>query len=303
MVIQILGSAAGGGVPQWNCGCRQCDAARSGLIETRTQCSVAISADERRWVLINASPDLRSQLAGFKSQPPSRTRRSPIESVLLSDADLDHTLGLFLLRESDSPLSIHASLEIQNTVEAGLRITEILNYYCGVQWVIAPPHFEPLRCRDGVEIGLEYRAFGITGLGPRYSRSHHRSSRLFYVIRESATGKSVLLAPAVAQLEPQLLAELSQADALLFDGTFWSNEDFRQSGISDLPAAELLESHLPIINGSLETLAAQQAKHKIYLHLNNTNPILWDAGPERQLLDNYKSRWPLTEGRSKYDTR
>jgi pyrroloquinoline quinone biosynthesis protein B len=285
MVIQILGSAAGGGVPQWNCGCRQCDAARSGLIETRTQCSVAITADERRWVLINASPDLRSQLARFKSQPPSRTRRSPIESVLLSDADLDHTLGLFLLRESDSPLSIHASLAIQNAVEAGLRITEILNHYCGVQWFIAPSRFEPLRCRDGVEIGLEYRAFGIMGPGPRYSRSHHRSCRLFYVIRESATGKSVLLAPAVAQLEPQLLAELSQADALLFDGTFWSNEDFHQSGISDLPAAELLESHLPILNGSLETLAAQRAKHKIYLHLNNTNPILWDAGPERQLLD------------------
>jgi pyrroloquinoline quinone biosynthesis protein B len=285
MVIQILGSAAGGGVPQWNCGCRQCDAARSGLIEKRTQCSVAITADERRWVLINASPDLRSQLASFKSQPPYRARRSPIESVLLSDADLDHTLGLFLLRESDSPVSIHASLAIQNAVETGLRITEILGYYCGVQWVIAPSHFEPLRNRDGVEIGLEYRAFGIMGPGPRYSRSRHRSCRLFYVIRESATRKSVLLAPAVAHIEPQLLAELSQADVLLFDGTFWSSEDFHRSGITDLSASELLESHLPIVNGSLETLAAQQAKHKIYLHLNNTNPLLWDAGPERQLLD------------------
>ena len=285
MVIQILGSAAGGGVPQWNCGCRQCDAARSGLIQTRSQCSVAITSDERRWVLINASPDLRTQLARLRSQPPSRTRRPPIESVLLSDADLDHTLGLFLLRESNWPVSIHASLAIQNAVEAGLRITEILNHYCGVKWVIAPSHFEPLRCRDGMEIGLEYRAFGIMGPGPRYSRSHHSSCRLFYVIRESATGKSVLLAPGIAKLEPQLLAELSQADVLLVDGTFWSNEDFHQSGIGDLATAELLESHLPILNGSLETLAAQRAKYKIYLHLNNTNPILWDAGPERQLLD------------------
>jgi pyrroloquinoline quinone biosynthesis protein B len=145
MVIQILGSAAGGGVPQWNCGCRQCDAARSGLIQTRSQCSVAITSDERRWVLINASPDLRTQLARLRSQPPSRTRRPPIESVLLSDADLDHTLGLFLLRESNWPVSIHASLAI-----------------------------------------------------------HHSSCRLFYVIRESATGKSVLLAPGIAKLEPQL---------------------------------------------------------------------------------------------------
>src|ERR1700743_2337995 len=121
MVIEILGSAAGGGVPQWNCGCRQCDGARSGLIETRTQCSVAVSADERRWVLVNASPDLRSQLNRFRSQPPSRTRQSAIEAVLLSDADLDHTLGLFLLRENESPVSVHASLAIKKAVEEGLR--------------------------------------------------------------------------------------------------------------------------------------------------------------------------------------
>jgi hypothetical protein len=138
MLIQILGSAAGGGVPQWNCGCRQCDAARSGFMETRTQCSVAISADERRWVLLNASPDLRSQLSHFKCQPPSQTRRSPIEAVLLSDADLDHTLGLFLLRENKSPISIHASLAIRKALEEGLRITDVLDRYCGIRWVIAP---------------------------------------------------------------------------------------------------------------------------------------------------------------------
>jgi pyrroloquinoline quinone biosynthesis protein B len=285
MVIEILGSAAGGGVPQWNCACRQCDAARNGLISTRTQCSVAITADERRWVLLNASPDLRSQLIRFGSQPPSRTRRSPIEAILLSDADLDHTLGLFLLREDESPVSVHASLAIQKAVEAGLRITEILNFYCRIQWNISPTHFEPLLSREGAQIGLEYRAVEIKGPGPRYCRNHHRSCRLFYLLRESATGKSVLLAPAVAQFEPQLLAELSQADAILFDGTFWSHEDFHKSGLGDFLSAELLESHLPILNGSLETLAAQNARHKVYLHINNTNPILWDSGPERQRLN------------------
>jgi pyrroloquinoline quinone biosynthesis protein B len=287
MVIEILGSAAGGGVPQWNCACRQCDGARSGLIETRTQCSVAVSADERRWVLVNASPDLRSQLIRFRSQPPSRTRRSAIEAVLLSDADLDHTLGLFLLRENESPVSVHASLAIKKAVEEGLRLTEILNCYGGVQWIVSPSHFEPLLCREGTEIGLEYRAVEIEGPGPRYFRGQHRSCRLFYLLRESATGKSVLLAPAVAQFEPQLLAELSQAETILFDGTFWSNEDFQKSGIGDFPVAELLQSHLPILDGSLTTLAAQQAKHKVYLHMNNTNPILWDSGPERRLLDEF----------------
>lgn len=287
MVIEILGSAAGGGVPQWNCGCRQCDAGRNGLVETRTQCSVAITADERRWVLINASPDLRSQLNRFRCRPAGGTRRSPIESILLSDADLDHTLGLFLLRESESPVVIHASLATKEALEEGLRITEILDRYCGVQWVIAPSNFEPLRCPDGTEIGLEYRALEIKGPGPRYARDRHRSCRLVYVLREPATGKSVLLAPAVAQFEPQLLAELSRADAILFDGTFWSEEDFQRSGIADFPVTELLESHLPILKGSLEMLAAQKARHKIYLHINNTNPVLWNVGPERALLDKF----------------
>src|SRR5215831_3941090 len=112
MVVHILGSAAGGGIPQWNCGCRQCDGARTGPLEARTQCSVAISIDQRRWVLLNASPDLRSQLLQFSSQPAPRTRGTPIEAILLTDADLDHTLGLFLLRENTSPVSIHSSVGI-----------------------------------------------------------------------------------------------------------------------------------------------------------------------------------------------
>jgi pyrroloquinoline quinone biosynthesis protein B len=285
MVIEILGSAAGGGVPQWNCGCRQCEAARSGQIETRTQCSVAISADERRWILVNASPDLRSQLVRFGSQPPSRTRHSPVEAILLSDADLDHILGLFLLREDELPISIHASPAIRKAVENGLRITEILRYYCDLRWVTSPSSFEPLLCRAGTKIGLEYQAIEIKGPGPRYCSDDQRSCRLCYLIRESATGKTVLVAPAVAQFEPQLLAALAQAEAILFDGTFWSDEDFQKSGIGNFHMTELLQSHLPILSGSLERLAAQPAKHKIYLHINNTNPILWNSGPERRRLD------------------
>jgi pyrroloquinoline quinone biosynthesis protein B len=285
MVIEILGSAAGGGVPQWNCACRQCEAARSGLIATRTQCSVAITADQRRWVLVNASPDLRSQLVRFGTSPPTGTRLSPIEAILLSDADLDHILGLFLLREDELPVPIHASSAIKEAIEKGLRITEILSHYCGLQWVTSPTHFEPLLCRAGTEIGLEYRAIEIKGPGPRYCRDEQRSCRLCYLIRESATGKTVLIAPAVARFEPQLLAALDQADAIFFDGTFWSDEDFQTSGIGNFHMTELLQSHLPILSGSLERLAAQPAEHKVYLHINNTNPILWNSGPERRRLD------------------
>jgi pyrroloquinoline quinone biosynthesis protein B len=138
---------------------------------------------------------------------------------------------------------------------------------------------------DGKESGLEYKAIEIEGPGPRYRRGHHHSCRVFYMLREPVTAKAVLLAPAVARLEPQLLRESSQAEAILFDGTFWSDDDFERSGLSNRPGGELLQSHLPILSGSLKTLALQRAKHKIYLHINNTNPVLWSSGPERQLLE------------------
>jgi pyrroloquinoline quinone biosynthesis protein B len=284
MLIRILGSAAGGGVPQWNCGCRQCDAARRGLLDWRTQCSIGISIDARRWVLVNASPDVLYQLTYFECRPPPETRQSPIEAILLSDADLDHTLGLLLLRESDLPLPIYALETIKEAVEKGLRMTNVLSRYCGIQWLTPPLDFEPLLCRNGAETGLEYKAVEIAGPGPRYRISSHHSCRACYVVRESATGRSVLLAPAVAQFDSQLLVELNRADAILFDGTLWSNDDFERSGVCARSMGDLLQSHLPISSGSRETLAAMPASHKIYVHINNTNPILWDSGPERQLL-------------------
>jgi pyrroloquinoline quinone biosynthesis protein B len=189
------------------------------------------------------------------------------------------------LREDELPLSIHTSTAIKEAVEQGLRLTEVLGRYCGVQWFTAPFAFEPLLCRDGAVSGLEYKAIEIEGPGPRYRSGNHHSCRLFYVVREPATGRSILLAPAVGKLEPQLLKELSRADAILFDGTFWSNDDFERSGVSSRSVGELLRSHLPILDGSLKTLAAQPAKHKIYVHINNTNPILWAGGPERRLLE------------------
>lgn len=286
MVVKLLGSAAGGGVPQWNCGCRQCDAARAGHIEARTQCSVAISADGRCWVLVNASPDLRSQLTQFRSQPASGTRGTPFGAILLTDADLDHVLGLFLFRENESPLPIHTSEGIRRIVEEGLGVTEILRPYCGVQWVAAPSTFARLSLQDGNDSGFDYKAVQIEARPPRYwKRASRVACRLIYTLRERATGKSVLLAPAVARFEPQLLAELSQADIILFDGTLWSNDDFEKSGVPSRLVDDLLSSHLPILNGSLDTLALQPARHTAYIHINNTNPILWDNSPERKAVE------------------
>lgn len=290
MVVRVLGSAAGGGVPQWNCGCRQCTAARSGRIEKRTQCSIAVSVDRRRWILVNASPDLRSQLLCFPVQPSGGHRETPVEAVLLTDADLDHVLGLFLLRESDSEVSIHASKAIRRALEEGLCLTQILGQYCGVRWHEVPLEFLPLLWRDGSQSGLECKGIEIQGPPPKYRKSGKMvpelsCPRMVYILREANIAKSVLIATGVAGLEPQLLAELDQADSVFFDGTFWSNDDFQKSGVASPSDPELLQGHLPILEGSLKTLARIPAKHKVYLHVNNTNPILWDDGQERQRLD------------------
>jgi pyrroloquinoline quinone biosynthesis protein B len=287
MLVRLLGSAAGGGVPQWNCGCRQCAGARQGVIEKRTQCSVAVSADGGRWVLINASPDLRSQLLSFPAQPAPGRRETPIEAVLLTDADLDHILGLFLLRESNTELLIHASKPIRKAVEEGLRLTQVLDKYCGIRWLEAPLDFAPLFCGNGSATGLEYKGIEIQGLSPRYQRMGENCPHIAYILREPDKAKSVLIAPGVATLEPQLLAELNRADSVFFDGTFWSSDDFQKSGIADPSTGELLRSHLPISTGSLKTLAGTPAKQKVYLHINNTNPILWNDSPERKQLDGF----------------
>jgi pyrroloquinoline quinone biosynthesis protein B len=285
MVIRLLGSAAGGGVPQWNCGCRQCALARAELIEKRTQCSVAVSANCRQWFLVNASADLRLQLLSLPVQPLDGRRETLIESVLLTDADLDHALGLFLLRESDSSVPVCASRNIREALDEGLRLTEVLRSYGGLDWVEARPEFTPLRCRGQLASGLEYKAVQVTGPGPRYCRNGHGSCRLAYVIRDVRTAGCIVIAPAVAALEAQLVAEMMQADAILFDGTFWSSDDFEKSGVHRPDVEELLQGHLPILNGSLPALVELPARQKIYIHLNNTNPVLSGEGPERKQLD------------------
>jgi len=199
MIVRVLGSAAGGGVPQWNCGCRQCSASRSGKIEKRTQCSIALSVDRQRWILVNASPDLRSHLLSFPIQPSLARRETPIEAVLLTDADLDHVLGLFLLRENGSEVSIHASKPIRNVIEEGLHLTEILAGYCGIRWSEVPFEFSPLLYRDGYESGLEYRAIEIHGQNPRYHGGTNSPvpscPRLVYLFRESEKSNCILIAP------------------------------------------------------------------------------------------------------------
>ncbi len=280
MRIRLLGTAAGGGVPQWNCNCPVCREARSGTgrVRPRTQSSVAVSADNRHWFLLNASPDIRAQIESFAPLQPlgEKVRNSPIEGVLLTNADLDHTLGLILLREGEK-LRIHATPRVRESLAHGIAFESVLNSFCGAEWIVPPARPEPLSRRDGSPSGLLYEAMPLTGKAPRFVKLKNQTSDgncVGYRIIDSKSGGRLLFLPEVSRLDDNLVRWLPECDALLFDGTFWSENEMRDCGAGTLAAADM--GHAPVSGptGSLNTLAKLKVKHKIYTHINNTNPIL-----------------------------
>lgn len=286
MRIRFLGTAAGGGVPQWNCNCPVCREARvaGGRVRPRTQSSVAVSADGQRWFLLNASPDLRTQIENAPPlRPPAdRTRGSPIEAVLLTNADLDHSLGLLLLREGEK-LHVHATPAVRSSLADGLALPSTLGSFCGLEWIDPPGEIRPLQCRDGSRSGLLYQAFELGGRAPRFVQqpASLAGHNIGYRIEDERTGGRLLFLPDVAAIDGTLRARLAECDALLFDGTFWSEHEMKERGVGHLPASGM--GHVPISGpeGSLKALAELGVKHKIYVHINNTNPMLFDDSPER----------------------
>ena len=270
-------------MPQWNCNCANCHQARAGRLAPATQSGIALSADGLSWFLVNASPDLRVQIEAFPGLHPSgpSSRHSPIEAVLLTNADLDHVLGLLLLREGDS-LPIHATHAVRETLIKGLRLEMLLGSFCGVTWHEPPlGSFSPLPSRTGKASGLSYRALALANAKPLYFQesSAEGAQSIAYEIRDERTGAKLLIAPDVERITPEFLNALREADAVLFDGTFWSNDELQRIKGGSRTALEM--GHLPIQTQSLEVLRELPARHKILLHINNTNPVLRPGSPER----------------------
>ncbi len=284
MQIHLLGTAAGGGVPQWNCNCAVCREARAGTgrVQSRTQSSVAISADGKSWFLLNASPDIRAQIESFAPLQPSpgKSRNSPIEGVLLTNADLDHTLGLMLLREGER-LRVHATANVRRALTEGISFQPTLESFCGTEWMEPSSQPAPLLHRDGSPSGLTCQAIALPGKPPRFMKSKTMDGNVVgYHIVDAKTGGRLLFLPDVAELNDTVLRWLPQCDALLFDGTFWSETEMRDQGLGDLTAADM--GHAPVsgATGSLKVLAELPVRHKIYTHINNTNPMLIEDSPE-----------------------
>ena len=283
MRVRVLGSAAGGGFPQWNCSCAGCAAARDGSASPRTQSSVAVTADGDRWFLVNASPDVRQQMTACAGLHPRDGRATPLGAVLLTDAEIDHTLGLMLLREGRG-VTVHATAATEATLRRGTGFLTTLERYCPVEVVTVEP---------GVEVelgdGLFYTAIDLpTGKEPRFAEvgSADDPGRVIgYRFRDARTGGVVVYAPGVADFVPALLDACDGASCLLVDGTTFHDDELVRLGLGTKTARDMGHLSLDGPGGTLERLATLPVDRRVLVHINNSNPILLEDSPERAVVE------------------
>lgn len=291
MFIRVLGSAAGGGFPQWNCGCDNCKQARAGVpgYRARTQESVAVSADGDSWYLLNASPEVRAQIESFERLHPRERRHSPIAGIVLTNGDLDHCLGLLSLRESH-PLRLFTTAPIERGFREDNVLFRTLQRFPGqLQFQALDLHqVQPLLRSDGSESGLTIEVVPVLGKLPLHlegrSTTPSTEDSIGLLIREPARQATLGYFSGVAGPSDSLRAALGQADCIFFDGTFWSEDELPARGLLAKKAKDM--AHWPIggDEGSAVYLRELPSKRRIYIHINNSNPILQDDGAESAQL-------------------
>ena len=280
MHVILLGTAAGGGFPQWNCSCTGCRAARAdpAAAQPRTESSVAVSADGHRWFLLNASPDVRTQIALLPEEPSAGPRRLPIEGIILTDAELDHTIGILLLREGRH-LPLYATEAVAHILERDSHLLPVVRAFADAPVTSLVP-WTPfaLSDRDGRPSGLTVEAFPVAGDAPRFASADVAGSTVGLLIRDATSCCAYV--PAIGALDGTTLDQLRAASVVLFDGTFWTDDELIALGVGQRTARAM--GHIPISgpDGSLTTLAALPSR-VVYLHLNNTNPVLLEQSAER----------------------
>ena len=288
MLVRVLGSAAGGGFPQWNCACRNCSDVRQGVagLAARSQSSLAVSADGVNWCLLNASPDLRTQIGGFAALTPSveyGVRFSPLKSVILTNADVDHVAGLLDLREGQS-FHLYASERIL-TVIAANPIFGVLAQGVVMRTVLKNgTRFEPAGCP-----GLAVEMFAVPGkialyledaAGAAYGTDEGDVVGL--KLMDRATGAFACYIPGCAEVNAELIDHIDGTAALFFDGTLFTDDEMITQGLSPKTGARMGHISISGEDGSIARLAGVETGRRIFIHMNNSNPVLREASPERQ---------------------
>lgn len=284
MRVCVLGISAGGGLPQWNCRCANCLTARNRGDEKlfHSQASIAVSASGRHWCLINAAPDITQQIERFHSlQPRVGMRSTPITTVFLTDAELDHTLGLLALRQN-SVLNIYAPHIVVDSLTNSFPLRRIVKNYATHCW---------RGLNDEEQIILDDEGLRVTVISvgtklPRYVKGSHvgKDATVAYFVEDMQSGSTLLYAPSVQQWTERLESASKLAHCIMIDGTFWSDDELIQLHISDRTASDM--GHLPLTghDGILNKVAKSPAKNKFLVHVNNTNNILSTGSKENQVL-------------------
>jgi pyrroloquinoline quinone biosynthesis protein B len=242
------------------------------------QSSLAVRGRDGPWFLVNASPDARQQLEAITDPVLDGVRSAPVAGVLLTDAEIDHTAGLLLLRESRTPVHVYGNAGVEHALTQGYPVLPMLERYCGLEWqTLQPDRATPL---EGSSLSVE--CFDVGGDAPRYlDGSGIELTASGFVFRDRVGDGVVTYVPGLARLDAAVLARFAASDLVLVDGTFWREDELGRLGISDRSARDM--GHVPLSgpDGTLEALARLERPRRILVHINNTNPILLEDSPER----------------------
>ena len=291
MRIVVLGSAAGGGFPQWNCNCPVCRRGRVGdpAAAPRTQSSLAVSADGVQWFLLNASPDIRQQLAQTPQlHPANGLRHSPVVGVVLTNADVDHIAGLLGLREGQA-LSVYATARVHRVL-ASNPIFGVLNPVVVTRLPLSLEDETDLRLADGRASGLAVTAFAVPGKVALWLEDATKDDfgsveedSIGLRISERASGRAFWYVPGCASMPADLAARLDGAELLFFDGTTWTDDEMQRTGVGAKTGRRMGHMSMSGAEGSIAALAGPAIGRRVFVHINNTNPVLLADSAERAM--------------------
>ena len=295
MLIKVLGSAAGGGLPQWNCNGRNSADARRGAawIKPRTQASVAVSADGKQWVLLNAAPDLRQQINDTRElhpAPDQGPRNSPIKAVVLTNGDVDAITGLLCLREGQ-PFTIYGTPRVLGVLSSN-SVFDVLD--ASVVRRLPMTYGKPFAV-EGPQgpLGLTIEAFDVPGKVPLYLEDERAGAGFGtqegdtagLKVTETASGRHFFFIPGCSKVDDALRARLKEAPLLFFDGTLYTNDEMIVQGLMNKTGDRIGHMNMSGANGTMETFKDLGVKRKIFIHINNSNPALREDSPERAAVE------------------